>query len=351
MRIICLLAFSLGATMAAAQPRFDEARVLVANRDYRAQLMPGMEISIYGKGLGPETACLSSPNSARPVRSNPKLPAAWKARKLFSYPLELCGVQVKLGQLAAELLYVQEEQINFRVPQMVELGSTPALVVKTNGVESAPLTIEIGLQVMAAAVKKPAYTDMPVWVELKTPDLWLPEVRYPFDLEPPAMGCNEIELRRNGQQLEPSWLPSASGTRLNLNCGSLGVGTKGLEDRIPLHLVYRMNPGDYEVRVLKKTNKQLGSEIIAASNWAAFKVLPSRAGMRKQLLLEMKTNVPEDVAALLSDYLPNLLGVPDAESFEMLHGFIEHPHTYIRLYAAAAYRYWKLEPPKAGGVF
>jgi hypothetical protein len=111
-------------------------------------------------------------------------------------------------------------------------------------------------------------------------------------------------------------------------------------------------PGAYEVRVLKKTNRQHTGATIAATGWVSFAVYPGRPGMRQALLERMKQQVPGEADELLTDYLPNLLGIPDKESFEMLTPFVEHSSTYVRLYAAEGYRYWPgLEPPQVGGVF
>src|SRR5581483_2518866 len=81
---------------AAAQeiPRINPDGVIANGPGPRAPLTPGMEISIYGQHLGPEAGCTA------------------RARELH----ELCGTVVTVGGISADLLYVQEKQINVRAP-------------------------------------------------------------------------------------------------------------------------------------------------------------------------------------------------------------------------------------------
>lgn len=340
----------LGSAALIAEPRFEDFDVLVANDDYRAQLLPGMLVSIYGSDLGPDRPCKGRQDVSQPVALNQEMPEYWRSRQLWSYPYELCGVRVTLDGHASELLYVQNEQINFRVPQTVALGETLALVVVSGNEESQPLNIEIGLEILVASFQQPAYTDMPIWLEVDSPLGSLRDVRYPVYLQPMDLGCNRLEVRQNGLRVEPTWSPSAEVRLFGGNCEGISMAANG---RIPLHMLYRFDePGVYEARLVRTADLQRQGEAIAVSNWVSLTVLPARSGMREQFLVDLSRRATSDAAALLSEFLPNLLGIPDDASFALLAPLIEHEHTYVKLFAAQGYRYWpNLELPQVGGVF
>ena len=57
-------------------------------------LTPGIEVSNYGHYLGPLTGCTARANDVK----------------------QLCGTAVTVGGIPAALLYVQQQQINLRIP-------------------------------------------------------------------------------------------------------------------------------------------------------------------------------------------------------------------------------------------
>ncbi|PYT15523.1 MAG: hypothetical protein DMG59_13515 [Acidobacteria bacterium] len=77
-------------------------------------LKPGIEVSIYGQHLGPETGCTAGAHGWSDVK-------------------QLCGTAVRVGGVPAALLYVQEKQINLRVPFNVPTEGIAPFVVTREG--------------------------------------------------------------------------------------------------------------------------------------------------------------------------------------------------------------------------
>jgi hypothetical protein len=100
-RVFLVAALGLRAGPAHEAPRINAGGVVPNPRvGYRQPLKPGIEVSIYARYLGPETACSAG---------------AWGASDVK----ELCATAVMVGGVPAALLYVQEKQINLRVPSNV----------------------------------------------------------------------------------------------------------------------------------------------------------------------------------------------------------------------------------------
>jgi hypothetical protein len=158
------------------------------------------------------------------------------------------------------------------------------------------------------------------------------KIRYPYILGTAGFGCNVVEVRRNGMALkqipQADWFKGGITIGGNM-CGSYGVDTQpGLADRLPLHLLYRFDkPGTYEVRLNR-------------SAWTPIEILPQRTGQRTALLTEAAKNPPTGSGTILSDFLPNILGFPDDESFEILAAYLYHPFQGVRRYAQLALSYW-----------
>src|ERR1035441_1127681 len=98
-------------------PSFSADRVLPSNGATQAPLSPGRLFSVYGRDLGPDLGCVGQPDLSGqeppdPRRAPPAIPADRPV-----YPKQLCAVQVFVGAQPAGLLYAQEKQINFKVPQ------------------------------------------------------------------------------------------------------------------------------------------------------------------------------------------------------------------------------------------
>ncbi len=341
----------LAAAYAAAQappgpPQFDASLVRRGNSAEPASLVPGLFASIYGAGLGPRSLCEGQPDpSARETATGP-LSAIIDPRV---YPRELCGVRVLVDGHPAGLIYVIAHEIHFKVPLDAPSEGTFGLQVVYDGRASNVVEVKAGLEPVRLSFPQPAFTNMPIWVEAQAPPgipVW---VSYPFGTGPGNIGCNELQLRRQGRLLEP--LPASrvrNGTFAGLICGSIALNDRH-DNRLPLHLIYRIDePGDYEVRLLMSNRYavegRLGAESsLASSEWTPLHVAASMTSQQQEWLAEFTTDPPTDPGDLLGDYLPSIVGVTDQPSLEALLIQLYHPHRTVRRYAELALSYWPLE--------
>jgi hypothetical protein len=309
-------------------------------------LVPGAGMSIYGRHLGPaRSGCVGSADLQNRETPNPRAPDP-RYIDTTVYPRELCGTQVFIGDQTAGLLYVSESQINLKVPQDSPESGTAEIRVVYQGQSSGPVTMKAGFERISVSLDGPAYTDMPVWLKLEFPFPWTGQIQYPFILGPAGFGCNEVEVRRNGQLLP--LVPGANwyrhGMALSGNiCGSYGAASKR-PDRLPVHLVYRFDvPGTYEVRFTLR-DSPFGApgqgDIRGRSEWTSIEVLPSKSNQRAQWLDELRKRAPADPSELLSDVLPGVLGLPDQPSLEFVLGYLYHPDAAVRRYAMNGLYYW-----------
>ena len=154
------------------------------------RLVPGGGMSIYGRYLGPPAGgCVS-------------------ADRL--YAKNICDTQVLIGDKPADLLFVSEKQINFKVPLDVPSSDAAELRVVYRGQSSTPLIVRVGPEKTIASVDQPAYAGMPVWLNVELPSAY-GTIHYPYILGRAGFGCNEVEVRRNGQPLLP--IPDSNSRR------------------------------------------------------------------------------------------------------------------------------------------
>src|SRR5882762_7368136 len=125
-------------------PSFEPGRVLPSGGDRSIPLAPGLLISIYGDHLGPAAACEGPADTQRRETPSPLRPRQMFADTLI-YPKELCETQVLVGGVPAGLLYVQERQINFKVPQETPVKGTAEVRVIYKGQSSQPVKLPLGL--------------------------------------------------------------------------------------------------------------------------------------------------------------------------------------------------------------
>jgi hypothetical protein len=319
----------------------------IARGGRRAEVLePGAGMSIYGRYLASGGAgCAGSADPQHRETPNPRAPDP-RFIDTSIYPTELCGTQVFIGEQTAGLLYVSEKQINFKVPQDApESGATDIRVV-CQGQSSRPVTMKAGFEKFSVSLDGPAYTDMPLWLKVEAPFPWTGSIQYPSVLGPAGFGCNQVEVRRNGQLLPV--MPGANWYRHGLLfsgniCGSYSTDPKR-RDRLPLHLVYRFDvPGTYEVRFTLR-NSPVGTleqgEVRGRSEWTSIEVLPSKPNQRAQWLDELRVRTLTDPAELISDVLPSVLGLPDETSLEFMLGYLYHPDAAVRRYAMNGLFYW-----------
>jgi IPT/TIG domain len=289
-------------------------------------LVPGAGMSIYGRYLGSRPSdCAASGNGI--------------------YASNVCDTQVLIGDKPAELLFVSETQINFKVPLDALPSDAAELRVVYRGQSSMPLTMKVGPQKTTVSVDQPAYADMPIWLRVELPFQY-GVIRYPYSFGLAGFGCNEVEVRRNGESLP--LIPGSSalgspGTFVGPLCASYGPSSH-IVGRLPLHLLYNFRaPGTYEVRFTLRS-EPFGAPSQTAfkvrSEWTTFEVLPSEPNRRAEWLNSLREHPPVDSGEWLTDTLPGLLGIPDESSLEILAGYLNHPDSSVRRYAFNGLSYW-----------
>jgi hypothetical protein len=175
-------------------------------------------------------------------------------------------------------------------------------------------------QPTAISLERPAAVGLPVW--LKIPVTNTVETTYPFVLNLPAgFGCKDVEVRRNGIMLPVL----ANLTEQNRSTGMMMGASNPCNSvfwpstspaHLPLHLRYRFDqPGVYEVRF---TSMRIGRDPPEWTEWTPIEIQPGSPELRASWLAEMAAHAPTDAVALLTDFLPSILGFPDDESLRLL---------------------------------
>jgi len=147
--VILLATLVLGASAAQEMPRINVDGVIPNQPGIPLPLKPGMEVSIYGQHLGPTTGCTAG---------------AWSDVK------QLCETAVTVGGVPAALLYVQDKQINLRIPFNVPTEGLVPFVVTSEGRASLAVPVQFAPYLAAITLSGLAYVDMPVWIEIQLPD-------------------------------------------------------------------------------------------------------------------------------------------------------------------------------------
>ena len=281
-------------------------------------LQPGTFASIYG----PSIALRACAGQAAPL-----------------YPTELCDVQVLFNGAPTELQYVSPGQINFKIPLDAPSKGTATLRVVSRDRSSALVPILLGMPPTTIRLDHPANADGPVWIKVQLPE-GMGEVFYPVRASPTDFGCDDLEVRRDGKllpriEVRPSMRGGAIGGVL---CGYMGApGAFEHASRLPAHLLYRFDQsGTYEVRYTHFTGWPWASnsKLVHETAWTPIEIQPAVAWQPPP------AGDPRDI---LSDYLPNILGVPDDAHLRLLEPFLYHENQAVRQYAAAALGYWPKE--------
>ena len=324
--------------MCAHRPEFQADSVIPTWGDLPSALAPGMLVSIYGYGLGPEQPCqafadthhLEAPNAGRQLQMQPEL---------LVYPRELCGVQVTIAGKSAGLSYVQDKQINLTVPQDVPLEGSAEIRVIYRDDPSDPVEVKLGLETVVITLDEPAYAGMPVWLRLHTSHDTVAPIRYPFDMRQQPFRCQQLEVRANGVLIPRALpkLPLRMFVFSGFPCGSTGPSAKTLQGRVPAHLEYRFDkPGTYDVRytriafVMKEHAE--AREVIERSEWTRITVLPASAGQRREWLDKRVAAAPAGTEEVLYDYLPSILGYGDSAALRIAIEYLYHSDEQVRRY-------------------
>ncbi len=315
-------------------PSFTRAGVLPSDGAAPVPLAPGMLVSIYGSHLGPAAGCeVHAPDPSKTI----------------------CGVQVFVGGVPANLLYAQARQINFKIPPESAAKGDAEVRVVYNRQSSIPITVPLGPDLAVVKLERPARVGMPVWLKVSIAGApnW---IQYPFTVYPAGFGCNEVEVRRDGKLLPR--FASLSTQALGLTsfsgppCGFLSLPAGSHRGgRIPLHLQYRFNrPGIYEVRYSALPTWSTETPAHVRSAWTRIEILPGGAAARAKWLTERETHAPLEASALVTDFLPDILGVPDSRSLRILVPYLQHSDSLVRQFAMYGLTYWPLAQASASVI-
>jgi len=278
-------------------------------------LVPGADMSIYGRYLGSRTSgCAATAGGL--------------------YASNACDTQVLIVDKPAILLFVSEGQINFKVPLDVPPSDGAELRVVYRGQSSMPLTMRVGPEKTTVSLDGVARVDGPIWIHVELPHslgLSYPPMSYPWDF-----ACTGFEVRKDGNLLPPLSHPALVVTYTGPACpGEISLrNTDGVKSRLPLHLQYRFtDPGVYEVRLLRYPLFVARGDIQAQSDWIPIQVLPA-------MPRTIAATHPQDPTEILSRFLPDLLALPDDKALAVVFEYLYHPNVYVRQYASAALSYW-----------
>ena len=143
------------------------------------------------------------------------------------------------------------------------------------------------------------------------------------------IGCNRIELKRDGVSLPQLPLRSTADQSGNL-CGS-AAPPGSPPHRLPLHALFDMKePGSYSVRW-----REMSAQ--AVSDWVSFEVLQPTAEQHETWLSGLLAHPPENAGLLAGDFFPSLLaGVPDARVLKVFVSYLHAENPMVSGMAAAA---------------
>ena len=199
-----------------------------------------------------------------------------------------------------------------------------------------------GQSLADVSLESPAKVGLPVWLKISTRD----EIRYPFFTVPDWHVCHDVEVRKGGKPFLRIQPPSgAIGIAVSFAgniCGNLYLPGKAQHPgSIPLHLMYRFDqPGIYEVRYVKRVPFVDAAPPAVVSPWTPIEIQPATPADRAKWLAEVSAHAPSDATSLLSGYLPDILGVPDERSLELVVPYLYHPDNLVRQYVAHGLAYW-----------
>ena len=217
--------------LAAAPPEFTAAGVAPGDI-----LVPGTGISIYGHNMNGATS-------------------------------------VFIGGIAAKMLYVSENQLNLIVPPDLPENPRTEIRVVVDGVSSAPVFLPAGQEKTTVALAEPAFANGTVWLKVTLPREFGHSTAWPAVLGPAGFGCNQVEVRREGQPLP--LLPGSDWHRYGAAFSGNICGGSGHDPRLPLHLLYRFEtPGTYEVLYTLRELPFGSGKIRTQSEWTPIQIGP-----------------------------------------------------------------------------
>ena len=192
-----------------------------------------------------------------------------------------------------------------------------------------------GIRVLKIAIDQPVYTNQSLWIRAQaTPS---DNIRYPFHAAMEDIGCNRLEVKRDGVLLKPH--PLSGTTSLDgILCGS-AAPSGSPEDRLPIHVLYPLDkPGTYSIRwTVMMPNFNGHPDVLepqAQSEWLTFEAKQSTPEQQEVWIQTMLANPPTDRGQLAGDYLPSILAAaPDPRVFQV---FLKYLHSQDSMVAGMA---------------
>ena len=183
---------------------------------------------------------------------------------------------------------------------------------------------------LTIAIDGPVYTGQPVWVRVldPAPDLG---IRYPFYSNIGYMGCNRLDVKRNGELLTRRDFPLTSFN--GFACGS--AAPRGSpENRLPLHVLYPISEaGTYSVQLITATEPAQPRQ----SQWLSFTVLQSTPKQHETWLKGLLAQVPQDEGQLAGDFLPSLMAAaPDPRALDTFPNYLYSENGVVSGMASSA---------------
>ncbi len=291
--------------------------------------MPNDVTALYGRNLAPVAAC------------------AYPAPVSGIYPTEVCGVQLIVAGVPAQLLAVLNGQINFKVPTEAPTSGEAAIVVTVRGVSSQPVMVPFGRRTkVMLSLAEPAYVHMPVWIDVDRPSPY--DVSYPYALDPRSFGGGKFEVRFNGIMLKPFENPQSDGPMVvaGLLNGSVAPADSP-RGRLPLHLQYRFDvPGKYEIRFIgtrfeMTPGRGMQTVQVDESDWTEIEILPFGDAQREKWIREQMAKMPTlqnqiRPGMLVGDAIPALLAWPDALALSAVLPELYDGDVLVRRFTAAS---------------
>jgi len=194
----------------------------------------------------------------------------------------------------------------------------------------------------SVALEAPARVGLPVWLKISTRN----EIRYPFYTVPDWHTCYDVEVRKDGRPLSRFQPPPTAIAQIIVFAGNIcgGLYLPGKLQHpgsIPLHVMYRFDqPGVYEVRYVERMPWGEPNAPNLVSPWTRIEIQTGTPADRAQWLAEISSHAPSDATGLLTGYLPDILGVPDDRSLQLLTPYLNYPDAMVRQYVSYALSYW-----------
>jgi hypothetical protein len=181
----------------------------------------------------------------------------------------------------------------------------------------------------------PAYAGMPIWVLIDSPNP--DKVRYPYGTNAWNIGLNELEVRRDDKPIEPRKHNAGISVAGGIGGGSIAPPSSP-QGRLPLHILYSLTPGTYEVRYSRFSpdfiaNEGVRKSITEQSDWTKLTVSPYPEEKRQAWAKKKLDAVPSDTGLLIGDTIPDLLAVPNSDVLQLLLETVCNRHDVAAAFA------------------